>query len=66
MYPYVVDDINNATYRAQPCVRMGAKRRPSKVAYRRCDIGADDVDETRGSGKFNLYFYVTCNHLTLI
>ena len=62
----VVDDINNATYRAQPCVRMGAKRRASKVAYRRCDIGADDVDKTRGSGKFNLYFYVTCNHLTLI
>ena len=59
----VVDDINNATYRAQPCVRMGGRKRASKVALRRCDNGEDDAEvESRDKSKLvHMFFlFLTC------
>jgi len=40
-----VDDINNARYRTQPVVKMGSKRRASKVPMQRCDNGIDNDAE---------------------
>jgi hypothetical protein len=59
----VVDDINNATYRAQPCVRMGRRKRASKVPLRRCDNGEDDAEvESRDKSKsVHMFFlFLTC------
>ncbi len=60
----VVDDVNNATYRAQPCVQMGStKRRRSKVALQRCGNDQDNAEVvTRDKSKFVQLFlsFLTC------
>jgi len=58
-----LNDINNATYRTQPVVKMGSRRRPSKVPMQRCDNGGDDAEEAP-NGKYiyiiNKYNNNTC------
>jgi hypothetical protein len=63
----VVNDVNNAIYRAQPCcVRMGGrKRRASKVALQRCDNVQDNAEvENRDKSKSKLvhmfFSFLTC------
>jgi hypothetical protein len=61
----VVNDVNNAIYRAQPCVRMARKRPASKVALQRCDNVQDNAEvETRDKSKSKLVYmflsFLTC------
>ena len=62
----VVNDVNNAIYRAQPCVRMGGrKRRASKVPLQRCDNVQDNAEvENRDKRKSKLVYiffsFLTC------
>jgi hypothetical protein len=60
----VVDDVNNATYRAQPCVQMGSRKRcPSKVPLKRCGNDQDNAEVvTRDKRKFVRWFlsFLTC------
>ena len=56
--PSNINDINNATYRTQPVVRMGAKRKASNVPILRTD---NDRDETRvPDSKYTMHviFYI--------